>query len=92
MNKKEIVRIIADKYKFSLAQSEEVFQTVLEAISEALAKGDKVAFTGFGIFSVKKREARIGRNPKTGVTLKILARKVPHFRAGKELKKAVDKK
>lgn len=92
MNKKEIVKIIADKHKFSLVQSEEVLKTVLESISKALSKGDDAVFIGFGTFSVKKRAARNGRNPSTGKPLKIPARKVPAFKAGKALKKLVDKK
>ena len=64
---------------------------VLETITKTLAKGDEVVFVGFGSFKVKKRSARTGRNPKTGAVLKIPARKVPHFSAGKKLKEAISK-
>jgi DNA-binding protein HU-beta len=92
MNKKELAKIIADKNKLSLRQAEEVLGSVFEGITKALSKGEQVMFVGFGTFSVRKRAARDGRNPKTGKALKIPARKVAHFKVGKELKKAVNKK
>ena len=61
----------------------------LEAIKKALKKGDKVTFIGFGTFSVVKRSARTGRNPQTGKPIKIKAKKVPKFTAGKALKDSV---
>ena len=63
--------------------------TVIDAIKGALAKGESVRLVGFGTFSVKKRKARVGRNPRTGEELKIKAKKVPVFSAGKGLKDAV---
>ena len=62
---------------------------VIDGIKGALAKGDKVSLVGFGSFSVKKRAARTGRNPQTGAPLKIKAKKIPVFSAGKALKDAV---
>jgi nucleoid DNA-binding protein len=70
-------------------QAAEVVNTVFDSIKGALAKGEKVSLVGFGTFSVKKRAAREGRNPRTGATLKIAAKKVPVFKAGKGLKDAV---
>ena len=64
---------------------------VIDAITGALAKGDKVSLVGFGSFSVKKRKARTGRNPRTGKAIKINAKKVPAFSAGQALKDAVAK-
>ena len=62
---------------------------VVDNIGKALKKGDKVTLVGFGNFSVSKRKARTGRNPQTGATIKIAARKVPKFSAGKAFKDAV---
>jgi len=63
--------------------------TIIDAITGALAKGEKVSLIGFGSFSVKKRKARTGRNPQTGEAIKIKAKTVPVFSAGKTLKDAV---
>ncbi len=62
---------------------------ILDNISKALSKGDKVVLTGFGAFSISKRAARAGVNPKTGAKIQIPAMKVPKFKAGKALKEAV---
>ena len=70
-------------------QAAEVVDCVLDSIKGALADGDKVSLIGFGTFSVRERAAREGRNPRTGKTIKIKARKVPVFKAGKGLKDAV---
>ena len=70
-------------------QAAEVVDCVFTAIKDALADGDKVSLIGFGTFSVKKRAAREGRNPRTGKKIKIPAKKVPAFRPGKALKEAV---
>jgi len=63
----------------------------IEAITKAVKKGDKVALVGFGSFSLSKRKARTGRNPQTGATIKIAAKKLPKFSAGKAFKDAVNK-
>lgn len=70
-------------------QAAEVVDCILDSIKGALAEGDKVSLIGFGSFSVKERAAREGRNPRTGKTIKIKAKKVPVFKAGKGLKDAV---
>jgi DNA-binding protein HU-beta len=71
--------------------AEEAVKCVLDSIAGSLKKGDKVTLIGFGTFSVAKRAARIGRNPQTGKALKIKAKKVPKFVAGKKLKETVAK-
>jgi len=71
--------------------AEEALKCVLESISAALKKGDSVTLVGFGTFKVAKRAARTGRNPQTGKPLKIKAKKIPKFTAGKKLKDAVGK-
>ena len=68
---------------------EAVCSTLLDAIQDALAKGDKVALAGFGMFSVRSRPARTGRNPQTGESIEIGASKSPAFKAGKTLRDAV---
>ena len=70
-------------------QAAEVVDCVFAAVKDALADGDKVSLIGFGTFSVKERAAREGRNPRTGKTIKIKAKKVPVFKAGKDLKDSV---
>ena len=65
-------------------------KTILEAMSTALAKGDRIEIRGFGSFDLNFRAPRIGRNPKTGETAPVPAKAVPHFKAGKELREAVD--
>ena len=92
MTKTELIDKVADKTKLTKKASAKAIDAVVGAISGALVKGNKVQLVGFGSFEVKKREARKGRNPQTGAEIKIPARKVPVFRAGKALKDAVAKK
>lgn len=90
MNRKEFAEALAKKSGSSVAAADRAIGAVVETISEALKKGDKVSLIGFGTFEVRKRAARTGRNPKTGDTLKIKASKVPAFKAGAALKTAVN--
>ena len=89
MNKTEFVSKVAKRGEMSGAEAGKAVSAVLEEISDALKKGEDVAFAGFGKFSVKERKAREGRNPQTGEKLKIAASKVPAFNAGNALKEAV---
>lgn len=91
MNKTELVAAVAEKAGMSKKDTEKAINGVFDAIGEALAKGDKVQIAGFGGFEVKAREARTGRNPKTGETIEIAASKAPVFKAGKGLKDKVAK-
>ncbi len=92
MNKGEFVEALADRLDVSRAQADRALSAVLEIISDRLAAGEKISFTGFGSFDVSKRAARTGRNPQTGATIKIAAAKVPKFSAGASLKSAVNGK
>jgi DNA-binding protein HU-beta len=92
MNKGEFVEALADRLDVSRAQADRTLSAVLDLITESIAKGEKVAFTGFGSFEVSSRAARTGRNPQTGATIKIAASKVPKFSAGASLKSAVNGK
>ena len=88
MNKGELIEAIA-KVTETKAAAAKVLDTILTAVTKSLKKGDPVTLIGFGTFKVSKRKARIGRNPQTGKPLKIKAKKVPVFKAGAALKKAV---
>ncbi len=89
MTKAELVSAMASKAEISKATAEKALNAFINAVTEALKKGNKVALVGFGTFEVVKRAARKGRNPRTGQEIKIKASKAPKFRPGKALKKAV---
>ena len=89
MNKAELINAIADKADISKTDATRAVDAFIEVVSKALKKNDKVSLVGFGTFSLRKRAARQGRNPKTGAPLKIAASKNPTFKAGKALKDAV---
>jgi DNA-binding protein HU-beta len=90
MNKSELVEAVAKQADLTKADSTRAVDAVVDSVTDALKKGDKVSLVGFGVFSVRKRAARQGRNPKTGAPLKIAAGKTPGFKAGKALKDAVN--
>ena len=89
MNKEELVKEVAKKAKVSQKDAVEVVAAVLDTIEAALANGDRVTLVGFGTFEARKRAARTGRNPQTGAPLKIAAKTVPAFSAGKKFKELV---
>ena len=89
MNKLQLTDAVAQSTGMTKKASAEAVSAVLDAITAALAAGEEVKITGFGGFEVKTREARTGRNPKTGEAIKIAASKVPAFKAGAALKDAV---
>lgn len=89
MNKGELVENMADAAGISKAAAERSLTGLLDAISGALSKGDKVTLVGFGTFSTSKRSARQGRNPQTGATIQIAARTVARFKPGSKLADAV---
>ncbi len=89
MNKGDLVGRIAKDASLTKSQAEAAFNSMIEGVTASLKKGQKVTIVGFGTFSVAKRKARMGRNPQTGVPIKIAAHKVPKFASGSELKSAV---
>jgi DNA-binding protein HU-beta len=91
MNKSELIDAVAQQTGLSKADSDRAINAFTDSIKKSLRKGNNVSLVGFGTFKVTKRAARQGRNPKTGATIKIAARKVPRFSAGKALKEAVAK-
>lgn len=91
MNKAELIDFISSSADISKISASRALEAVLDGIISALSKGDIVSLMNFGTFSVREREARTGRNPKTGEAIKIKAKKVPGFKAGTGLKNAVQK-
>ena len=89
MTKTEFAAAVASKADLTNKQAEKVVNAALEVVAEALAKGEKVQFTGFGTFEVRERPERIGRNPQTKATITIPASKAPAFKAGSKLKDSV---
>ena len=85
MNKAELIAAIADDAEISKAKAEFALNSVMDNIKKAVTKGDSVQLIGFGTFGSGKRAARMGRNPQTGAAIKIKAKKVAKFKAGKEL-------
>ena len=92
MNKSELIDSVAKASDLSKADSVRALDAIIDTITKSLKKGNPVALVGFGTFKVSKRSARTGRNPQTGASIKIAARTVPRFTAGKGLKDAVGKK
>ncbi len=89
MNKTQLVAAIAEKSGLSKKDAEAALNAFVGVTTDALAKGDNVALIGFGTFEAHDRPARSARNPRTGETIEIAAKKVPAFKAGAALKKAV---
>ena len=90
MKKVELVEAVAKKAGLTKADAGRALDATIEAVTKALAKGDKVPLVGFGTFGVSKRAARTGRNPQTGAEVKIPARTAVTFKAGSALKDAVN--
>ena len=91
MNKTELIAVVAEKTGMTKKDAERVINATVETITESLCKGDKVSVSGFGIFEVKAREARVGRNPRTKEQIQIPATRQPAFKASKTLKDTVAK-
>ena len=89
MNKAELISATAEKAGMSKKDSEKVINALIETITDTMKKGDKVQLVGFGVFEVKNRPARTGRNPRTKETIEIPASKIPQFKAGKALKDTI---
>ena len=85
MNKAQLIAQLADDAGITKTQANATVDSFVDTVTKTLKKGDKVTLVGFGTFSVSKRAARVGRNPQTGEAIKIKAKKVARFKAGKEL-------
>ena len=87
MIRSELIQIIADDNPHLFQRDvERIVNTVFEEITEAMAKGERVELRGFGAFSVKQRDARLGRNPRTGAAVSVVSKRVPFFKTGKLLR------
>jgi integration host factor subunit beta len=92
MIKSELVQKIAEHYpELYQRDAENVVNAILEEIGNALSRGDRVEIRGFGAFSTKQRDARVGRNPRTGVHVPVEEKMVPVFRAGKEMRERINR-
>ncbi len=91
MNKAELIAAVAEKAGITKKDADRIIAATFETIAQNMANGEKVQVSGFGIFDVKKREARTGRNPRTKETIEIPASTLPAFKASKTLKDAVAK-
>ncbi|MDI3538273.1 MAG: DNA-binding protein HU-beta [Bacillota bacterium] len=91
VNKSDLVGVVAEKSGLTKKDAEKAVNAVFDAVTEALAAGEKVQVVGFGTFEVRERAARKGRNPQTGEEIEIAAAKLPVFKAGKGLRETVSK-
>lgn len=91
MNKTELIAAVAEQAAITKKDAEKALSAVIDSITKAMADGDKVQLVGFGTFEVRARDARKGKNPRTGEIINIPASKVPAFKAGKALKDIVNK-
>lgn len=89
MTKTELILALAERNKVTKKEAEDALSTLIDIITEELAKGERIVITGFGTFEVSDRAEREGRNPSTGEPMTIAATKAPKFKAGKSLKDAV---
>lgn len=90
MNKSDLIDALALDQKLPAKTAESIIATVLDSMTETLANGDGVEIRGFGSFTVREYESYDGRNPKTGKVITVQPKKLPFFKVGKELRKAVD--
>ena len=92
MNKTEFLRAVANEAGTTLKDTTAVYEAFVKTVNSAMANNEKVTLVGFGTFESRKRAARTGRNPQTGKEIKIAAKTVPAFSAGKKFKELVNKK
>ena len=92
MNKSELVAAVAERTGLPKKDSERILSAAFDTITSALEAGEKVQLVGFGVFDVKERAARIGRNPRTKEEIRIAASRTPVFKPGKALKETVERK
>ncbi len=92
MIKSELVAKLAEQTNLNKSDAERVVSTVFNEITKALVEGNRVELRGFGVLSVRERNARVGRNPKTGAKVSVESKRVPFFKAGKTINDALNKK
>ena len=92
MTRSDLVNQLAERFtQITVKDTEYAVKTVLDAMSDALARGHRIEIRGFGSFSISRRPPRVGRNPRSGAQVTIPEKLVPHFKPGKALREAVDK-
>ncbi len=91
MNKTDLINAVAEKASMTKVDAEKAIKATFDAITNELSDGGKITLIGFGTFEVQERKERTGKNPQTGATMTIPAKKVPKFKAGKALKDVVEK-
>ena len=92
MTKAKLIEKVAGEINLTKKQTEVIVNTVFKSITDSLAPGNKLELRGFGTFRIRERNPRIGRNPKSGEKVEVPAKKVPFFKAGKDLRELVDEK
>jgi integration host factor subunit beta len=90
MNRSDLINALKEEANLSRKDAEKIVDTFFQTITDTLASGERVEIRGFGSFTVKKYKPYTGRNPKTGVQIRVPAKKLPFFKVGKELKEMVD--
>ena len=90
MNKSELIEALAEAMNIPIREAASITNTIIETMSDALARGESIEIRGFGSFSLHHRPSRVGRNPKTGEPVSLPEKFVPHFKPGKELRDRVD--
>jgi len=90
MNKSELIEALADEIKVPIREAASIINTIIDTMSEALARGESIEIRGFGSFVVKKYDSYTGRNPKTGEKIKVSPKKLPFFKVGKDLREKVN--
>jgi integration host factor subunit beta len=89
MTKADIIRVLADQVGLTRREAAAVLSVVLDGVVEAIGKGEKVELRGFGSFRTRKRQARAGRNPRTGAQVNVPPKVVPYFKPGKQLRETL---
>jgi len=92
MNKSELIEALAEKINIPIREAGLITNTLIDTMSEALAKGESIEIRGFGSFVVKKYDSYTGRNPKTGEKIKVAPKKLPFFKVGKDMREKVNAK
>lgn len=90
MNKSELIEALAEKINLPIREAGSITNTLIDTMSEALARGESIEIRGFGSFVVKEYESYVGRNPKTGEKIKVSPKKLPFFKVGKDLREKVN--
>lgn len=90
MNKSELIEALAERINMPIREAGSITNTLIDTMTEALAKGDSIEIRGFGSFVVKEYDSYTGRNPKTGQKIKVSPKKLPFFKVGKELRESVN--